>query len=485
MKKLLLIFAYIGLIMCSLTLATSTYAYFTVEVEGESEEIIITTFDKTMQIKYVDTSNVSLVNAYTGSTFTKTFTVQNTGETVVYYDLIFDNLVNNFSNPDDLVYTLTSTNNGAVFNEKTMPHSNNIIASNIEIMPGVIQEYQMLITFKKTNKDQSNNMNKTFSANIDVIESKIPSGVNQYKINTLGSIFKKNESKPITNLNYNLLEDGIYYTNDTINGETIYFYRGSKNLNNNLVFNKKCFKILRTTDNHGVRVIYNGELNEDMTCTQNVLKDKTLFNINSNYNAHVGYMYGDPSSTTYEDEHTNTNSSKIKELLDSWYLQNISEKSKYIVDSMYCQNRKLTEMTINKVYYGLNGYGNKNTGYDSLNILNQKATLNCINENDRLSINSKTSSNVLNYGIALITADEAYMAGSTFKNNFLASTYPYWTMTPAYYNGTSAYNYVVKDSKLVYNKTSALNYVRPVITLNADSRIITGDGSTLNPYIIN
>ena len=166
MKKLLLIFAYIGLIMCSLTLATSTYAYFTVEVEGESEEIIITTFDKTMQIKYVDTSNVSLVNAYTGSTFTKTFTVQNTGETVVYYDLIFDNLVNNFSNPDDLVYTLTSTNNGAVFNEKTMPHSNNIIASNIEIMPGVIQEYQMLITFKKTNKDQSNNMNKTFSANI-------------------------------------------------------------------------------------------------------------------------------------------------------------------------------------------------------------------------------------------------------------------------------------------------------------------------------
>ena len=43
MKKLLLIFAYIGLIMCSLTLATSTYAYFTVEVEGESEEIIITT----------------------------------------------------------------------------------------------------------------------------------------------------------------------------------------------------------------------------------------------------------------------------------------------------------------------------------------------------------------------------------------------------------------------------------------------------------
>ena len=77
------------------------------------------------------------------------------------------------------------------------------------------------------------------------------------------------------------------------------------------------------------------------------------------------------------------------------------------------------------------------------------------------------------------------MAGSTFKNNFLASTYPYWTMTPAYYNGTSAYNYVVKDNKLVYNKTSALNYVRPVITLNADSRIITGDGSTLNPYIIN
>ena len=46
-------------------------------------------------------------------------------------------------------------------------------------------------------------------------------------------------------------------------------------------------------------------------------------------------------------------------------------------------------------------------------------------------------------------------------------------------------NYVVKDNKLVYNKTSALNYVRPVITLNADSRIITGDGSKLNPYIIN
>ena len=169
--KISMLFASVGIILLVILMITATYAYFSLEIEGTGKDMNIVTFNKNIQITYVDTSNVSMVNAYTGESISKTFTVENTGDVVIYYDIKLNDLVNNFADPDDLVFTLTGSNGGAIIKQTTMPVSNPIIASSIKIEPGVKHSYVMGITFLKTDDDQSDNMNKTFSANINVNSS--------------------------------------------------------------------------------------------------------------------------------------------------------------------------------------------------------------------------------------------------------------------------------------------------------------------------
>ena len=58
-------------------------------------------------------------------------------------------------------------------------------------------------------------------------------------------------------------------------------------------------------------------------------------------------------------------------------------------------------------------------------------------------------------------------------------------MTPAYYNGSDAYNYSVKNGNISKSKVSEELGVRPVITLNKDTKIKDGDGSINNPFKVN
>ena len=57
-------------------------------------------------------------------------------------------------------------------------------------------------------------------------------------------------------------------------------------------------------------------------------------------------------------------------------------------------------------------------------------------------------------------------------------------MTPAYYNGNYAYNYVVSNKALVARNVVEKYAVRPVITLKSDVKYESGDGSIKTPYII-
>ena len=150
MHKISMIFASIGVILLVLLMIAATYSYFSLEIVGEGTDMNLITFNENVQITYVDTSNVSLTNAYTGESISKTFTVENTGDVVVYYDIKLNDLVNNFANPDDLVFTLSGSNGGAYIKRTTMPVSNPIIASSIKLEPGIKHSYVMGITFLKT-----------------------------------------------------------------------------------------------------------------------------------------------------------------------------------------------------------------------------------------------------------------------------------------------------------------------------------------------
>ena len=496
-NKISVIFASVGIIMLVVLMIAATYAYFSLDIEGEGKDINIATFNKNIQITYVDTSNVSMVNAYTGESISKTFTVENTGDVVAYYDIKLNDLVNNFADPDDLVFTLSGSNGGAIIKQTTMPVSNPIIASSVKINPGVKHSYIMDITFLRTEDDQSDNMNKTFSANINITSSaKYNPDSEIYENGTLGSEIVSNAIAE-TNIDYTTRQgEGVYYTNDSINGETIYFYRGSKNLNNNVLFAGKCFKILRTTIDGGIRLIYNGEATDGVCSDEvsGVLDNTSVFNSNTNYNAYVGYMYGAPNSGTYSEEHANVNSSTIKTVLENWYSTNISEYSSYIEDSIYCSNRKTNKVVVSNVTFGLEGYGNKNTGYLPYrnNSYERKPSYNCINKKDRLSVKNSNGVSALTYPVGLITVDELSFAG--YNNSslttasdleiFLDTGTNYWTMSPASYNGTGAYNYLAQSGNFRVYSVGNASGVRPVITLKKDTKILSGDGTLTTPYKI-
>ena len=71
--KLSMILASIGIILISIFMLVCTYAYFSVNVFGESKKINLNTFDGNTDVVYTDTSNVTMLNAYTGDSITKTF----------------------------------------------------------------------------------------------------------------------------------------------------------------------------------------------------------------------------------------------------------------------------------------------------------------------------------------------------------------------------------------------------------------------------
>ena len=93
---------------------------------------------------------------------------------------------------------------------------------------------------------------------------------------------------------------GVQKTTDE-NGKDVYYYAGNIT-NNNLILNNYCWKIVRTTETDGVKLIYNGLYKEDTKCN-NTGTDVYLEASGTRYNAdrslaYVGYMYGTVYATS-------------------------------------------------------------------------------------------------------------------------------------------------------------------------------------------
>ena len=115
-----------------------------------------------------------------------------------------------------------------------------------------------------------------------------------------------------------------------------------------------------------------------------------------------------------------------------------------------------------------------------------KPTYNCVNIKDRLSVKNSNGVSVLSNSVGLLTSDELTFAGfsgsTSNTTNYLYTNSAYWTMSPAYYNGSKAYNYIANRAKLGVLAVDSASGIRPVITLKKDTKVISGDGSLSKPY---
>ena len=305
--------------------------------------------------------------------------------------------------------------------------------------------------------------------------------------------------------------NGIYTTTVTEGNTPVYYFRGDADkVNNNIIFNNMCWKIIRTTETGGVKLIYNG-ITKNGTCNNTGTSTQigtSEFNENVYDNAFVGYMYGTAESTTYEATHTNTNESTIKKYIDNWYSQNFDETTtSKLEDTVFCNDRTTKAYDANTIgstsasSFGNLGYGTNMTFYGAAHRAsffsnNPNPSLVCQNNNDKFTVNSKNGNGTLTYPVGLITLDEVVLAGfNTYYSNtndskditnYLCTDRHYWTFSPVTMSGRGAsVGYIYRTGAVDYDSVENAYGVRPVVSL-ADGTLVNsnGDGTSTNPYVV-
>ena len=162
----------VGIILFSvLALTGLTYAWFSATVTGNENAKNNVVETGTLSIVYTNGEEIRVENIVPGWSETKTFTVENTGTAKASYKINWENLLNEFVNKEDLVYTING-DNGRSINESQIPESGehiNII-NNISIEPEEVHTYTMTIKYINRDKDQSSDMGKRLIGKLEVEE---------------------------------------------------------------------------------------------------------------------------------------------------------------------------------------------------------------------------------------------------------------------------------------------------------------------------
>jgi len=268
---------------------------------------------------------------------------------------------------------------------------------------------------------------------------------------------------------------GAYIRSGTENDTNpIYYFRGNE-VDNNVIFVNACWKILRTTETGGIKLIYNG-VPANGVCNNTGTKSQistSYFNSPANEEKYIGYMRDGVDSN-------------IKTVIDAWYMTNIKEPgySKYLEDTVWCNDKSISSEEGMYTYYG--AYGRNNVNFNPA-VKDQDA---CPSEEDRYTVSTKNGNGALRYPIGLITADELTLAGNGLTGSnttFLYTGQNIWTMSPYQYyvNGTSKTVYMYGYNTNSIGVSAQTSYgVRPVISLKAGTKIARGVGSTIKPYVI-
>ena len=288
---------------------------------------------------------------------------------------------------------------------------------------------------------------------------------------------------------------------------TSYYFRGAVT-NNYVEFANKCWRIVRVSGDGSVKLILHndntaGVANPCDAANNNASAAfarysgetyKSVFNEKGDDNAYVGFKYGTPGSSTYEDTHANTNNSTILTNLETWYTNNLKTYADTIADTVWCNDKtNVTDTTYNPWSYGENatglGYAKNITFYGATQRLVSSSN-NAGGTGPSLKCNGELSK--INLKVGLITADELAYAGyaaylqnlATYLQENATDTY-WWSLSPGNFYGNSAHVWIVGGSSGVFGHRSVGNTsaVRPSISLKSTTNV-TGNGTSSSPFII-
>ena len=473
-KKLTLVIVSLLVVVLSVSLA-----YFTAQIIGKGKDVSVTSAN--LQIVFTDSDGaLTETDIEPGWSATKTFTIKNDTKTEYKYNIVIKDLLNTFVTNGYLQYKITSTNDGYNMTEfKDIPKSSiatdTILAYSVVIPNGVTQSYT--IEFKYANDenvDQSDDMGKQLSGTLFITEgTKDPNKTlyNQLLVDKSTVLTRTNFSKVLTDNNTNTL-----YTS-TEDSKTVYYFAGNatdnwvkfgKNASNQDLY----WRIIRTNADGSIRLLYHGTKTDDTAAYIGTSK----FNEYYNDSKYVGYMY-----------YSNGTNSTIKDTIDTWYKNNLTNYTKYLsTTAVYCNDRSTSD--------------NTNFGARTRLIANKTPSYDCTATEDKFTADTSTGNGKLTYPIALMTADEVSFAGGLYENN--AQTWYYynsangsstgdtwwWLLSPNSWDGSYAYVFYVYGSSnpgsLDYYRVNDINGVRPAVSLKSCVKTSGGDGSASTPYTI-
>ena len=246
---------------------------------------------------------------------------------------------------------------------------------------------------------------------------------------------------------------------------------------------KMYWKIIRVNGDGSLRLIYNGtSANPDNSDLANsYLVGMTTYNLEYNDPKYVGYTYD------------NGIDSFIKKEVDTWY-KNTLGKTSY--DSKVLGGRFCSDSSGYKSIADYDNLGSTLFPPDTYYFASMGERLgqfmgNYAKDNaPTLKCPATTESYGGSYRLkaGLITADELALAGESafvVGNSYLNpgnSEMDYWSMTPAaFYN---SYAGVWDEFVLLRGGNGDVSGLRPVISVTTNNGFTSGDGTTLNPYVI-
>ena len=239
---------------------------------------------------------------------------------------------------------------------------------------------------------------------------------------------------------------GLYKALDD-DGDSYYFRGVIKN--NYVSFANILWRIVRINGDKTIRLVKDESISES--------KFNEVYD-----NKYFGYTYDNDHICTKQNPCLTTTgtSSTIKTNLENWYTTNLNNYDDKIALESFCNDTS-------------------NSSTSAINKSNPVLT--CTDTTENYGGNYKLKIGILN-------AHEVTMAGivkqkSSNKNpletNFIYKKNPYWTLTPS-----SDGIFLQEGGSLSIDDNNVIADIYPVINLNSDIKVISGNGTLAKPYIV-
>ena len=249
------------------------------------------------------TSNTLAPTDCTNTTYaikrTITTSITNNSNEDVYMDLWLNinSIGTGLSNSDNFRYALTTDSTSCSNNVAASGNFKGKVANDkVELLSGMSTSgtYYLYIWLDKEETDSST-MNQSVSLSLGGECTNNSEQMTLY--NKVASQADLNTTIDFSQISSDTNGKGVYRFPGTENNTyPVYYYRGDID-NNHVKFANFCWKIVRTTDTGGVKLIYDGVPSNEGVCNNtgtdtHISATNTAFNTNIKSPADVGYMYG-------------------------------------------------------------------------------------------------------------------------------------------------------------------------------------------------